>query len=63
KKKPPPAPDAAVPHQRDAAAQLPHAAPHAGPPAPQAAPHPAQQKPSWAAPDETMQISLGGRKK
>ncbi|MGW1179576.1 hypothetical protein ACWD4P_38395, partial [Kitasatospora sp. NPDC002543] len=25
--------------------------------------HAAQEKPSWAAPDQTMQIALGGRKK
>ncbi|MEV8014965.1 glycosyltransferase family 2 protein [Streptomyces sp. NPDC086554] len=60
---PPSGGDPMVPQQRDTTAQLPQA-PHAvqAPQAPQA-PHAPQQKPSWAATDQTMQISLGGRKK
>ncbi|MEU6823614.1 glycosyltransferase family 2 protein [Streptomyces atriruber] len=53
----PPGPDTRVPQQRDVTAPLPQT--HPGPPAP----HAPQQKPSWASPDQTMQISLGGRKK
>ncbi|CAM5343924.1 cellulose synthase (UDP-forming) OS=Streptomyces alboniger OX=132473 GN=CP975_12790 PE=4 SV=1 [Streptomyces alboniger] len=54
-------PAAALP--RDATAPLPQAQPPASPRGRHAAPHAPQQKPSWASPDQTMQISLGGRKK
>ncbi|WP_447037656.1 glycosyltransferase family 2 protein [Streptomyces sp. DSM 118878] len=60
---PPPETDPRVPLPRDATAPLPQAQPPVPPHGRPAAPHAPQQKPSWASPDQTMQISLGGRKK
>ncbi|WP_369215051.1 glycosyltransferase family 2 protein [Streptomyces flavofungini] len=60
---PPPAADPAASLPRDATAPLPQAGPPVPPRGRHAAPHAPQQKPTWASPDQTMQISLGGRKK
>ncbi|KUL52165.1 MULTISPECIES: glycosyltransferase family 2 protein [unclassified Streptomyces] len=54
-------PAAALP--RDATAPLPQAQQPAPAGGRHAAPHAPQQRPTWASHDQTMQISLGGRKK